>query len=116
MLYSFRIDEPRVVTFRTSSDFEITVYDSEGNVLQTSPVGEDDIPTVASVPGERAIPILVAVGLRVAGTYFVRAALTRAVARAAAQAVVQGGRFVARRVTLATRAVAYRVVQIASTL
>lgn len=70
VLYSFRIDEPRVVTFRTSSDFEITVYDSEGNVLQTSPVGEDDIPTVASVPGERAIPILVAgLVLRTAGSY-----------------------------------------------
>ena len=113
VLYSFRIDEPSVMTFRVSSDFEITLYDSEGNVLQTSPVGEDGIPTVASVPRERIAPIVLigaAIGLRV-GTYFVRVALTRAAA-ATARAAVQAGQVATRKLVLATAAVAYRVRQI----
>ena len=100
LVYRLQIDEPGIVSFEISgeADAEITLYDSNGNVLArgvpgTLPDGQA-IPRTAPVPEVRAVPLVAVfavVAVRTAIPIFARVAL-----RKATGAAVRTGAFALR--------------------
>ena len=100
LVYRLQIDEPGIVSFEISgeADAEITLYDSDGNVLArgvpgTLPDGQA-IPRTAPVPEVRAVPLVAVfavVAVRTAIPIFARVAL-----RKATGAAVRTGAFALR--------------------
>ena len=85
VFYNFRLDEPRVVTLRTTgeADTGITLYDSERNVLAISSGEHAAIPSIASGSGgasTQAVAAVVPIALEV-GIYGIR--ITQAAVAAA---------------------------------
>lgn len=96
VFYNFRLDEPRVVTLQTTgeADVEITLYDSERNVLATSSSERVVTPSVSSGSGgasTQAVAAVVPIALGV-GIYGIRIA-------PAARVAVKVGTFVLSSVT-----------------
>lgn len=77
--YKIRIDEPSLLTLRVTGDVDITVYDSEGNVVEPLPTGQN---SAAFMAGEAvavaAVPLVYPIAS--AGTIYVAVTAAKAAA------------------------------------
>ena len=86
VFYKIRIDEPSLLTLRVTGDVDITVYDSEGNVVEPLPAGQNS--AAASMGGEALVVLpLLAYPIAKAGTIYVSATATKVVGYALAAVV-----------------------------